>query len=229
MAGETMTFLQRETKLLAYDPIRLQTCMSLYSNTLQGLVLIIDEWDNYGGMWKDLAVLCAQWPELHFQGFEDQVSEARGLKEHWESGDVIATKHSGLREVQVLFHLLVTGNKMDLLQSEEVNGRHPAVLALRTVMRIVWESDVSVITIPLFLFRQFQASFMTSGWCQKRAELIFKCVKGYMIEMSSLADEQPKTVQFLMPDNTPDHIYGEMAEMITAIFRAPNPFIRLSD
>ncbi|XP_055355777.1 protein C12orf4 homolog [Paramacrobiotus metropolitanus] len=225
IAAETLSFMKRDLKTAFFDPLRLQTCMNLYANNLQGMVLILDEWDVWRGVWKDISQICALWPELHFDSLEDQLSHARALKEKWESGDVLTTKHSNFLEVHVLFHVLLTGNKMDSLESEDINGRHPAILALRNVMRQVWDFDLSVITLPLFLLRQYHG-FMTSAWCQKRAELVFKCVKGFMIEMSSLADDEEKVVQFLLPDNTPESIFQEMNEMVTTIFRSPNATIR---
>lgn len=40
---------------------------------------------------------------------------------------------------------------------------------------------------------------MTVPWCQKRAELVLKCVKGFMIESVSLGGSELKTIQFLVP------------------------------
>jgi hypothetical protein len=40
---------------------------------------------------------------------------------------------------------------------------------------------------------------MTVAWCTKRAELVFKCVKGYMIEMASWGGSELKNLQFLVP------------------------------
>lgn len=40
---------------------------------------------------------------------------------------------------------------------------------------------------------------MTVQWCTKRAELIFKCVKGFMIEMASWGGSELKNLQFLIP------------------------------
>lgn len=36
-------------------------------------------------------------------------------------------------------------------------------------------------------------------WCTKRAELVFKCVKGFMIEMASWGGSELKNLQFLLP------------------------------
>ena len=40
---------------------------------------------------------------------------------------------------------------------------------------------------------------MTVPWCQKRAELVYKCVKGFMMEMSSWGGAEMKNMQFLVP------------------------------
>lgn len=40
---------------------------------------------------------------------------------------------------------------------------------------------------------------MTIAWCKKRAELVFKCVKGFMIEMATWGGSELKNVQFLVP------------------------------
>lgn len=41
---------------------------------------------------------------------------------------------------------------------------------------------------------------MTISWCEKRAELVFKCVKGFMIEMASWGGSDMKNLQFLLPE-----------------------------
>ena len=40
---------------------------------------------------------------------------------------------------------------------------------------------------------------MTIPWCLKRAELLFKCVKGFMIEMATYSSQVSRTIQFLVP------------------------------
>jgi hypothetical protein len=40
---------------------------------------------------------------------------------------------------------------------------------------------------------------MTISWCLKRAELVFKCVKGFMMEMATYGAQQTRTIQFLVP------------------------------
>lgn len=40
---------------------------------------------------------------------------------------------------------------------------------------------------------------MTIPWCQKRVELMFKCVKGFMMEMAAYGGYKSRTIQFLVP------------------------------
>lgn len=40
---------------------------------------------------------------------------------------------------------------------------------------------------------------MTVAWCAKRAELVLKCVKGFMIEMASWGGSELKNLQFVVP------------------------------
>jgi len=40
---------------------------------------------------------------------------------------------------------------------------------------------------------------MTPGWCNRRAELVYKCVKGFMIEMASWGGAEMKNLQFVAP------------------------------
>ena len=44
---------------------------------------------------------------------------------------------------------------------------------------------------------------MTIPWCVKRAELVFKCLKGFMMEMASWGGSLITTLQFLVPEVRP--------------------------
>lgn len=51
-------------------------------------------------------------------------------------------------------------------------------------MKTACRHDVTMLTIPALL-RHEMAEDMTVPWCIRRAELIFKCAKGFMIESAS--------------------------------------------
>ena len=65
-------------------------------------------------------------------------------------------------------------------------------------------SDLCVPLMPpivgSFELRVLCLQEMTIPWCLKRAELIFKCVKGFMMELSTLSAQQSRTIQFLVPN-----------------------------
>ena len=64
---------------------------------------------------------------------------------------------------------------------------------------------------------------MTVAWCMKRAELVFKCVKGFMMEMGGWGGTDVKTVQFLVPANIDTDVFNRLTAMLTSIFRVSNP------
>ena len=45
----------------------------------------------------------------------------------------------------------------------------------------------------------FHQQEMTIPWCLKRVELVFKCVKGFMMELGTWAGQQSRTIQFIVP------------------------------
>nr|CAD7431917.1 unnamed protein product [Timema monikensis] len=66
---------------------------------------------------------------------------------------------------------------------------------------------------------------MTVAWCTKRAELVFKCVKGFMIEMASWGGSELKNLQFLVPKGISEDVFGTLAMMLPSIFRVSNPLV----
>jgi len=40
---------------------------------------------------------------------------------------------------------------------------------------------------------------MTLQWCLKRAELVFKCIKGFVMELALWSGQEAFTIQFLVP------------------------------
>ena len=54
----------------------------------------------------------------------------------------------------------------------------------RNVLKTASLSDVTTLTLPLLLTHDMSEE-MTVAWCMKRAELVLKCVKGFMMEDSS--------------------------------------------
>ena len=155
----------------------------------------------------DFAKLCSSGSENHFPDFEVQLAQINSDVQrlnHSEDGcpllnvgDVYVTKHSNFSECQVVFHVVTD----DTLKSPEINSRHPVILGLRNILKIAYIYDISHVSIPLLLLHQMNED-ITIQWCLRRAELILKCVKGFMIELSSLLslnENENKTIQFVVP------------------------------
>ncbi|XP_041378734.1 protein C12orf4 homolog [Gigantopelta aegis] len=66
---------------------------------------------------------------------------------------------------------------------------------------------------------------MTIPWCLKRAELLFKCVKGFMIEMATYSSQVSKTIQFLVPTGLSEDMFHTLSNMLPSIFRLSNPLV----
>eukprot|EP00095_Tigriopus_kingsejongensis_P011960 snap_masked-scaffold476_size161517-processed-gene-0.30 protein:Tk11960 transcript:snap_masked-scaffold476_size161517-processed-gene-0.30-mRNA-1 annotation:"PREDICTED: uncharacterized protein C12orf4 homolog" len=225
-------------------PQRLQTAMSLYSHHLAGLVLLSDDrLSTFSGITRPVAELVARSTEYHFPTFERQLQalqeEPVGQVRDWRAqrprdavepeppaesgglqrGDCYITRHSNLCGVHVLFHLVTDP---PALLSSAINSRHPAVLGLRHILKTASLSDVTTLSLPLLLAHDM-AEAMTVPWCLKRAELVFKCVKGFMMEVASWGGSELKTIQFLVPQGIDPEVFARLTAMLSDIFRTSNP------
>lgn len=98
-----------------------------------------------------------------------------------KTGDFFITKHSNLSQSHVIFHLI---SDEPINSPSEINSRHPVILGLRNILKTASRHDVTTLTIPA-LMRHEMSEDMTVQWCMRRAELVFKCAKGFMIESAS--------------------------------------------
>ncbi|KAG7162670.1 protein C12orf4 homolog isoform X2 [Homarus americanus] len=230
-------------------PQRIQTSMSLYSHNLNGLVLLVDDRINtYSGIKRDFGRVCSRSTELHFPDLEDQLESVRDtvpqvvqwrrdhpppqydcdedapppppVPQYLKAGDFYITRHSNLADVHVVFHMIVD----DSLHSGDINSRHPVILGLRNVLKVACLGDITTLTIPLLLTNTMSEE-MTMSWCQKRAELVYKCVKGFMMEMASWGGAEMKNMQFLVPKGISEDLFQHLAAMLPNIFRVSNPLV----
>ncbi|XP_049783530.1 protein C12orf4 homolog isoform X1 [Schistocerca nitens] len=234
------------------QPQRLQTALALYSSDLCGLVVLTDSHIGaFTGLTKELTGVCQQSTDFHFPSVEEQLEKIKEeVKEvvswrnaHWshdhlgtltsteqmsrrlgtknlQTGDVYLTRHSNLAEVHVVFHMVVD----DSLRSSDINSRHPVILGLRNILKTACSNDITTLTIPVLLMHEMTEE-MTVAWCTKRAELVFKCVKGFMIEMASWGGSELKNLQFLVPKGISEEVFGTLATMLPSIFRVSNPLV----
>lgn len=241
------------------EPQRLQTAMSLYSNNLCGLILLVDNrLNSYTGIKRDFAQVCEQATDFHFPDLEQQFTQIEskmGVANEWrlmrklsdpdvtdsisvkssgssnsdtqqektarlQTGDVYITKHSNLCEVQVVFHLVTD----DSIRTSEITSRHPVILALRNLLKVCFRYDILTLTIPLLLSHEMTEE-MTVAWCLKRVELIFKCVKGFMMEIATWGGQESRTIQFLVPPGMSEEMFASISNMLPSIFRLSNPLV----
>ncbi|KAM9502510.1 FERRY endosomal RAB5 effector complex subunit 3-like isoform 4-T4 [Salvelinus alpinus] len=204
---------------------RLQTALSLYSSSLCGLVLLVDNRVNsYSGIKRDFATVSKECTDFHFPRLEEQLEVVqqvvlyartqRSSKHKVQPGEFYISRHSNLSEVHIVFHLCVDDN----VRSGNITARDPAIMGLRNILKVCCTHDVTTITIPLLLVHDMSEE-MTIPWCLKRAELVFKCVKGFMMEMASWDGGISRTVQFLVPQSISEEMFYQLSNMLPQIFR----------
>jgi len=228
-------------------PQRLQTCMSLYSTNLSALVVLTDRVGGNTGVEGELAALAARSTEFHFPPLAQQVEGVRGdvkrsaawRGDYWgrraaqeaalgegqvgevrrdhstlHTGDFYLTRHSNLCETHVVFHLLVD----DSIDATNLSSRHPAILGLRNLLKTACLNDMTSVSVPLLL-KHTMTEKMTVSWCLRRAELVFKCLKGFMMEMGGWGGSEIKTLQFLLPAAIDQAVFLRLTAMLATIFR----------
>jgi len=102
-----------------------------------------------------------------------------------------------------------------------MSSRHPVILGIRNLLKTACLNDITTLTVPLLISHKMTER-MTVAWCMKRAELVFKCVKGFMMEMSGWGGTDLKTLQFLVPSNIDQDVFNRLTLMLTSIFRVSN-------
>ncbi|XP_060932483.1 protein C12orf4 homolog isoform X2 [Limanda limanda] len=227
---------------------RLQTALSLYSSSLCGLVLLVDNRVNsYSGIKRDFATVAKECTDFHFLCLEEQLEEVQQVELYARAqrsskqkdkpeihrnggddknknvernpanilpGEFYISRHSNLSEVHSVFHLCVDDN----VRSGNITARDPAIMGLRNILKVCCTHDITTVTVPLLLVHDMSEE-MTIPWCLKRAELVFKCVKGFMMEMASWDGGISRTVQFLVPKSISEEMFYQLSNMLPQIFR----------
>lgn len=161
--------------------------------------------------------------DVQIAKIEDDLRRMRGnsglpANAKLKDGDCFITTHSNLSQTHVIFHLIF--DEVD--NPAEINSRHPVILGLRNVLKVASRFDVSMITIPALL-RHNLSEEMTVPWCVRRAELVFKCVKGFMIELASeLKGNELSTIQLLLPNQLSEELFHTLSGMLPHVFRVSN-------
>lgn len=202
--------------------------LGLYSSSLCGVVVLTQS----GSPRVNERVLnnSNMSTEFHFKQIDKQINQieedlrrmrgnsGQSVNSKLKDGDCFITTHSNLSQTHVIFHLI--SDEMD--NPSEINSRHPVILGLRNVLKVASRFDLSMLTIPALL-RHHMSEEMTVPWCVRRAELVFKCVKGFMIELASeLKGAELSTIQLLLPNDISEDLFHTLSGMLPHVFRVSN-------
>ncbi len=183
------------------EPQAIQTALSLYSDKLCALLILLDKNKHEN---NELNKICdLNGCDFHFDSINQQKSLAFNHHQTAMSvGDFYITKHSNLSQVHVIFHLQSfdtnQSNSTSDLKHSDLSSRHPIILGLRNVLKACVLNDIQTLTFPLLLTHEMSEE-MTISWVMKRAELVLKCIKGFMIEFVNWGAQESRTLQFVVP------------------------------
>ncbi|CAG9134503.1 unnamed protein product [Plutella xylostella] len=217
---------------------RLQTALGLYSSSLSCVVLLCPESDldssplGESGLLQERARAATEYhfpaPAAQLQAVAERLSaeldkrpadaSPARRRRRLRAGDIYVTRHSNLAEVHVVFHLVVD----DSVRSGDINSRHPVILGLRNILKTCCCHDVTNITLPLLLTHELTDE-MTAAWCVRRAELVLKCVKGFMLETGSWGGAALRGLQVAAPPQLAPPVFQSLARLLPQVFRTPTP------
>ncbi|GAB0087465.1 protein C12orf4 [Sergentomyia squamirostris] len=210
----------------------LNMALGLYSSSLSGIVVLTPSGSVQA--LPNIVKNANMSTEFHFDQIENQIerieedlkrtrddggAEMQSQKLH--PGDFFITRHSNLSQTHVIFHL-ISDESSD--SPGEITSRHPVILGLRNILKTASRHDISMLTIPALL-RHEMAEDMTVPWSIRRAELVFKCAKGFMIESATWGGTEINTLQLLLPHNISEELFSTLAGMVSNVFRVANPKI----
>ncbi|KRY91995.1 Uncharacterized protein T4D_15834 [Trichinella pseudospiralis] len=185
----------------------------------------------------DLFKACERSPELHFSNLISQLEKIKTLLKtilrskrvekaaddnhgtQLTVGDVYITRHSNLGAAQIIFHLVSD----ESLSQMDLTSRHACMDGLRNIIRVCHEFGITTISVPLLLVTEISPELHNESWCLRRAEMVFKSVKGFMIEFAKYASTPQYTIQFYLPENIDISVFHHCSDMIPAIFQTTGP------
>lgn len=198
--------------------------LGVYSSSLTAVVVLTPS-----GAVKpneDITRNAAMSTEFHFDQISTQIDNVQAELNRLEDrpnkklkpGDFFITRHSNLSQTHVIFHLISDEASNS---PEEINSRHPVILGLRNVLKTASRYDVTSISIPALL-RHEMSEDMTVPWCTRRAELVFKCAKGFMIESATWGGSELSTLQLVLPRDISEELFSALSGMVPHVFRLAN-------
>lgn len=195
--------------------------LGLYSSSLTGIVLLTPSGQVKAN--AELIKKASMSTEFHFDQIKQQTNDIQnelrtvpGSK--LKVGDFFITRHSNLSQTQIVFHL-ISDEASD--SPEDITSRHPVILGLRNILKTASRYDVANVSIPALL-RHEMSEDMTVQWCNRRADLVFKCAKGFIIESASWGGSELNTLQLILPKDISYDLFSSLANTIPQVFRLAN-------
>lgn len=167
------------------EPQSILTAMSLYTENLCGLVLLVDKSINE----RLEQILDNNGCDFHFLSIEQQM-ESTKKTDTMNAGDFYLTKHSNLSQCHVLFHLItqiaskeesdsmnvkermneipsenqpndVANSSRQTLKQSDLSSRHPVILGLRNILKSCINHNIQTLTFPLLLTHEMTDEMVT--------------------------------------------------------------------
>ncbi|KAA0201044.1 hypothetical protein FBUS_03487 [Fasciolopsis buskii] len=137
------------------------------------------------------------------------------------AGDVYITRHSNLTGgvigglagggggISVVFHLVADS----AIEREEDRIRSGAPLrcALSAILRTCFDYDITTLSLPLLLVQSVQ-EYMDAAWRARRAETVFKALKGVLMELSTWRG--PTTLSLLHSVASLPHRFSNRSQLL---------------
>lgn len=198
--------------------------LGLYSSSLTGIILLTPSGQVKTN--RDLLKNASMSTEFHFhsigQQIEDIQNELKAVNERaggkLKPGDFFITRHSNLSQTHTIFHLISDEASNS---PEDITSRHPVILGLRNILKTASRYDVTNLSIPALL-RHEMSEDMTVPWCNRRADLVFKCAKGFIIESASWGGSELNTLQLVLPQDISYELFSMLSNTVPQVFRLAN-------
>ncbi|KAJ3067422.1 hypothetical protein HDU98_009361 [Podochytrium sp. JEL0797] len=178
---------------------RAQTAAGIYGNNLSACILLLRKRDLEGyGLGKsanrEFIKRCRQATEFHFHDIEIQLQKAldaclldEAANPMINEGDFFITRHSNIRQVHVLFHLIVSDDEIPQPLSSQSN----IMVGYRNILKLAHLRDINHLIVPmLFLPHPCESPTPNSTATPavlKRVETVLKSTKGVIIEQTRSA------------------------------------------
>lgn len=198
--------------------------LGLYSSSLTGIILLTPSGQVKAN--SELVKNASTTTEFHFSQIQHQIediqNELKRAKERNSGklmpGDFFITRHSNLSQTHLIFHLISDETSTS---PEDITSRHPVILGLRNILKTASRYDVTNLSIPALL-RHEMSEDMTVPWCNRRADLVFKCAKGFIIESASWGGSELNTLQLVLPQDISYELFSSLSNTVPQVFRLAN-------